>query len=155
MNKIKADLLTADEKVIMHVTNKFGVWGNGLAPQIGKKYPDAQKEHYRFCRKYDDDKDQLLGITQIINLNDGKILANLFAMPEMRSFSYYHLSRCLDHLIVKLSMQYDVEWENFSFALPELMGCGLAAGNWNVTLRILEEWSKKYNIDVTRYEYSP
>lgn len=149
----EGSLLDTSDNIIGHVTNVKGVWGAGIAPQIGEKFKGSYKAHSDYCKAHDNSWEKLKGNIQVI-MND-KIILNIFAMPEIRSFSHHafstslHLFKAYQNLNSNPSLAHDKK-----ISLPYGIGCGLAGGDINVVNKIIHDWSIDCDYKVTLWAYN-
>lgn len=61
---------------LISACNCRGSWGAGIAASFGKLYPNSYNEHQAHCKNVDADK--LLGTAQLIDCDEGHIIACLF-----------------------------------------------------------------------------
>lgn len=163
MKHIKGDIFTSAADAILHQVNCQGVMGAGLAKQIKEKFPVVFKYYKALC---DDDKrmrartcstkSYLLGRAQVCykedylvgQVEDNQVIVNLFAQDK-----YGRDGRCYtDYEALKKCLEYVNErfWGK-TVAIPYLMGCGLAGGDWNVVSKIIE--NTLVDCNVILYEY--
>ncbi|WP_312117643.1 macro domain-containing protein [Brevibacillus reuszeri] len=145
---INGDLLTASEDIIGHQVNCKGVMGSGVAKLIKEKYPEAFTVYKEICNETVD-KQELLGICQLIECAEGKTVANLFGQLKYgrgkeQYTDYAALEKALNELKNRATKT------NSSIALPFNIGCGLANGSWDVVSKMIEEIYSDY--DVTLYK---
>ena len=127
----KGDLLKAKEKIIGHQVNCFGV-SAGLAASIFRKWPYAKKD-YEDCTHRLPAK-VLLGMTFFTGTQkDGHIIANLFGQFEPGAdYNPQRLEQALEMLGNTARI---MKW---SVALPYGLSCGIAGGDWDEVLAIIE-----------------
>lgn len=123
------DVLQAEEQIIAHQTNCVGVMGAGVAVQIKNKLlGKSGYDNYRtLCRVAGD---KLLGNVQFLEAENGKIVANVFGenIPTGRGID-------TDYAALKNGMEIverHARADGYNVAIPGLMGCGLAGGDWNI-----------------------
>lgn len=123
------DVLKVSESIIAHQTNCKGVMGAGVAAQIKKQLlTKIDYESYRnLCKECGN---TLLGSVQFLNLQNGKTIANVFGedIPTGRGLD-------TNYDALKEGMKFVEEYAricNKDVAIPGLMGCGLAGGDWNI-----------------------
>ena len=131
----KGDLLKAKEKIIGHQVNCFGV-SAGLAAAIFRKWPYAKKD-YEDCTHRLPAK-VLLGMTFFTGQQkDGHIIANLFGQFEPgAAYNPKKLESALEQLgnFAKAG--------GYSVALPYKLSCGIAGGDWDEVLPMIERTMK-------------
>ena len=126
-----------DVDTIVHQCNATSKRSLGLASSIFKKYPSANI----YSGKYKEENREVGTIIEravkdkkIINLicqkNPGKPSKGDTSEDRLR-----WLTECLK-LVVKCKPS--------SIAFPYHMGCGLAGGNWNEVLKIIEDFALCY-----------
>lgn len=146
---IDGDILQATEDIICHQVNSMGVMGGGIAKQIRDKYPEVYDEYKNYCNRHQI-KEQMLGVTQCIKCQDGKVIANLFGQlyfgTNKQHTNYGALRNCLEYLRMR------VDQSNESIAIPYNLGCGLAGGNWEIVSKIIEEVFQDYDVTLYRWE---
>jgi O-acetyl-ADP-ribose deacetylase (regulator of RNase III) len=150
---VKGDILKAEENISCHQVNCF-IMGSGLAYQIMKKWPTVQIQHKALCDSAaaKGEREKLLGSAQIVPVEQGKFVANLFAQFYFgRDFKQYTSYDALKSAlgIVLREVSHDTPIKGASIAIPYGIGCGLGGGDWFEVLDIIEEVFK--NHDVTLY----
>ncbi len=151
MKHVKGDVLESKADVIVHQVNCQGVMGAGLAKQIKEKYPVVFWAYKALC---DEDKrirmqtgqarSGLLGRVQVCykenypigRVEDPQVIVNLFAQDR-----YGRDGRCYtDYDALRLCLErVNQRFAGKTVAVPYMMGCGLAGGDWSVVSRIIEE----------------
>ena len=147
INIINRNILEAEEKIICQQTNCLGIMGAGLALQIARKYPEVDKKYRNFCIEYGEW--DFLGQIQLVNTNDGKIIANCFGQKRPgfgKQTDYKALKNCLE-AVKNFATQ-----NNFSVAIPYKIGCGLGGGDWNEVYGIIKEIFEDSNIKCVIYQ---
>lgn len=127
----KGDLLKAEEKIIGHQVNCFGV-AAGLAAAVFRKWPYAKKD-YEGCTTRLPAR-TLLGMTHFTGeQRDGHIIANLFGQFEPGpAYNPKKLEQALEQL------GNFARTTGYSVALPYKLSCGIAGGDWDEVLQIIE-----------------
>ena len=153
MKIVKEDIFNCSENIIVHQTNCQGVMGHGIALQVKQKYPDVFKGYYHYCKtnKIED----ILGTALICECSDGKYIANIFGQVN------YGKGLQTDYKALENGFKEvrDFAFEkSLSIAIPEKIGCGLAHGDWNIVLPIIQEIFKDmpytiYSLNKTSSEY--
>ena len=171
---VQGCLLEAFEKgevnVIVQCVNCQGVMGSGLAKAIRGKYPFVYDEYRKL---YDEGKDSyygLLGMIQNINISyydyehgtnwngdevwPEKRIVNMFGQEyygtDKRQVNYGALGQAFTALAYGLTqasedaLQEDCDVIGF----PYLFGCGLAGGDWNIVLEMIEFHFRKFNVRI-------
>lgn len=142
---VTGNLLEAEENIIGQQVNAQGVMGAGLAKQIRNKYPVAYKEYMKVCGDSDYDSD-LLGRTQLVQLNEGSFIANLFGQ-----LGYGRGKIHTDYNSLKRALRTLKDFavaRKLSVALPFGLGCGLAGGSWEIVSKIIEKVFEDYEVTI-------
>lgn len=128
-------------KIIGHVCNDIGAWGQGFVLAVTKRWRTPQIEYKKWIKESDD---SLLGLNQYVNVEPDIIVANMVAqhgiMPIIDSetlktippIRYDALRKCLADLS-KMAIE-----THSSVHLPKI-GAGLAGGDWKVIEAIINE----------------
>lgn len=127
----KGNLLGAKEKVIAHQVNCFG-GAAGLAAAIFRKWPYAENDYLQLTDRVQ--KKALLGMAQFTGQQkDGHIICNLFGQYEPGAdYNPKRLEQALEQLGNTARIM------NWSVALPYKLSCGIAGGDWDEVLQIIE-----------------
>ena len=145
---VDGDLLDTKCKLIMHQVNCKGVMGAGVARVIAKRYPEVEKQYKEWCTNLEGQG--LLGSAHLEYTNDGKIVISLFAQysygRDKQHTNYNAFDNGLGEAIDILRWRHP-DLSPFTIAIPYEIGCGLAGGDWNKIVRILE-WQEEHNSDV-------
>lgn len=123
------NLLTSKTDVIGHQTNCKGIAG-GLAGDVFKHHPECYEPYLQYCKVK-----KPLGTAQLLKMNDGRVLANIFGQNEAGAATDYKmvlsalkdLKKQMDSLGLK------------SLSLPYRMGAGIGGGDWNEIFGLIEE----------------
>lgn len=146
IKEVKGDLLQATENIIGHQVNCQGVMGAGLALKIRSKHPIVFERYKQLVNKYNNNKEILLGNTQIIKINENKYVANLFGQfnygRNQRHTNYNSLYQALETLKKKAKKH------NLTVALPYGLGCGLAGGDWNIVWVLINKAFEDYEVTI-------
>lgn len=131
------NLLDSQAQVIAHQTNCLGLMGAGVALAIRQKWPDVFKKYQHYCR-VEEEPSALLGKAQPVRVSENQFVMNLFGQLGVRS----NVSKKLtNYIALETAMQWTALWmksQGFtSIAMPYMIGCGLAGGNWDTVLDII------------------
>jgi O-acetyl-ADP-ribose deacetylase (regulator of RNase III) len=154
INWVNGDILDAEEFIVCHQVNCFGVMGAGLAKQIKNRYIKAFNEYQKLCKEKNYDY-SLLGTAQIvpcygIKVGDFKIIANIFGQYR---YGTGVIQTNYEALEVGFRQVRDyADNHGFSIAIPYGIGCGLAGGDWDKVYWIIKTTFD--NRDVTIYKIS-
>lgn len=138
----KGDVLKAEENLICHQVNTWGVMGGGLALQVAKTYPKVEKEYVDFTKKF---QENLIGQYQPCQIADKKHIINCFTQDGFET-DYMALEQ------VFMGLLDTCKKNKFTIAIPYKYGCGIATGDWNKVTEILEKVSNKFDIDINIYK---
>lgn len=128
----KGDVLDSNADVICHQVNCQGVMGAGLAKQVRSRYPAVYTAYRNTCNTTS--KHELLGTVLIVRISDTQSIANIFGQyafgTDRRHTDYTALRKALSKL--------NICFAGKTIALPHGIGCGLAGGDWNAVLSIID-----------------
>lgn len=149
---ISGDLLLSDAKFIAHQTNCISKGAAGIAAKIFQKYPYANSYITRAnysspgtIEIFGNNQNQRYIINMYAQFNPGKPDNSKIDNQEIRKRYFYN---CLKE-IAKIK---DLE----SIAFNYNIGCGLAGGNWEEYLALLQKFESyvynKFSTKVTLYK---
>lgn len=130
---VKGDLFSTDFEVIAHGCNCAGGFGAGVAKVIANKYPHVRKEYLKKFYSVG----WKPGDVQLVSLNEKQSIANCGTqkhyLPRNKDLFEYEAFETVcrqlrDHCLKN----------NLRLALPKI-GAGLAGGNWDRILAIMEK----------------
>ena len=136
---INGDILNCTEDIIVHQVNVAGVMGGGIALQLAKKYEKLEETYAEFCEMYDNDYNKLKGKAFKVMLK-GKFIMNMFSQKENFDTDYESMKVALEE-VKEYAKSY-----NLSIAIPYGIGCGIANGDWNTVLSIIDKAFKDYKV---------
>ncbi|MEK4025373.1 macro domain-containing protein [Sporosarcina sp. FSL W7-1283] len=139
IKQVIGNLLDAPEVIIGHQVNCKFVMGAGLAKQIRQVYPEAYYSYMSASHQSD-----LLGKIQVVNINSKRTVVNLFAQYNYGRTGLYTDYQALKETLVKLRKY--ASKNNLGVALPYGLGCGLAGGDWNTVIKIIEDAFDGYQV---------
>lgn len=134
---VLGNILGSKENIICQQVNCRGVMGAGLAKQIRDMWPVVYHQYYKECQMID--QESLLGSCSFVNIGNNKYVANIFSQLDYgrnknKLYTDYNaLKRGLEHVKENATLN------NYSISIPYGIGCGLANGNWNKVLFIIEQ----------------
>lgn len=120
------DLLQSECLMICHQVNLEGVFGGGIARQIGDLYPKTEAV-VRLC------EDKGLGKT-VFTCEQDRIIANCFSQRENFDTDYEAVKTCFER-VKKTAHNLNLK----KIGVPYHYGCGIAHGDWNKVFGILKE----------------
>ena len=147
IRNLVGNVLDSDADVILHQVNCKGKMGAGLALQIKNRYPFVYKQYRSFCSKVEDSS-SLLGQVLIVPVSNEQCIANLFAQD---GYAHYGFTTCCltDYDKLRQCLKtINKEYKGKRVALPYLLGCGLAGGDWSIVKEIIEEELKDCDVDI-------
>lgn len=119
-------------QVIGHGCNCFCTMGAGIAPQIKAKFPEAYAVD---CETEAGDATKLGTITYT-KIQTEPVVVNLYSQF---GYASKHGEMALDYDALRSSLKLmKQKFSGKTFGLPWI-GAGLAGGDWNVILKIIEE----------------
>ena len=137
MNFVDKDILTVSTGIICHQVNTKGIMGAGLALAVKTKYPGAYY-HYKTSRLR-------LGRVLLSRVDNRLWIAHLIAQESFgpgvqTDYDAFRSSiRHLHQVQTHLHKVQDKELRDLGVYLPYKIGCGLAGGDWDTVLAIIEE----------------
>jgi len=75
---VEDSIFNAKENIICHQVNTQAKMGSGLALEMKDRYPVVYNDYMRLCEKHYKENKPLLGICQLVSVNNTKFVANLF-----------------------------------------------------------------------------
>ena len=132
-------------EVIGHGCNCFVKMGAGIAPQIKDKFPEAYEVD---CATIKGDRNKLGTITYTV-IQNTPVIVNLYSQY---GFARQHGEVALDYKALRSSLKaMKGKFSGKTMALPWI-GAGLAGGDWDVILRIIEEEMRGEYVTVVQWE---
>ncbi len=136
----------AGRKIIAHITNNLGGWGDGFVVPLGQKYPQAKARYeewfmegqHRSATFLTEYPPFGLGETQFVIVSPQIMVANMTAQDGYRSATNQHpvdldaLTECLSTLFSR------ARGLGASIHMPRI-GCGLGGGTWDEILACIWE----------------
>lgn len=153
---IEGSILDTDCDIIVQQVNCLGKMGKGLSGAINDKYNNVRKEYKKYYKKHKDnggkDKD-LLGTVQMIVVDDGKVVANIFSQKGIRENVFDRTNYTDSHSLFKgmEEIRNFAKMQSLSIAIPYHIGCGLANGNWEYIKAGIEFVFHESNLKVKFY----
>lgn len=142
---INGNILNCIEDIIVHQVNVDGIMEGGLAKQIASQYPKVEKEYIKFCDKNNFVYENLKGKVLIIKENS-KNIANIFSQKPNFDTDYQSMQVALE------KVRKYTEEHNLSVAIPFKIGCGIANGDWELVLDVINKAFKDYEVVIYRLE---
>lgn len=145
---VKGDLLNSDANILLHQVNCKGAMGAGIAKQIKEKFPEVYVDYMNAYKN----NELVLGHIIATATANNKIVISLCGQDTYGRTGvhtvYPALRKCLKstkELLIEVK-------DNAKIGIPMGMGAGLAGGNWDKILSIIEE--ELDDMNVTIYEFS-
>lgn len=161
IHHVQGNLLESHEDYVTHCghqSNCIMGFGSGIAGQIRQILPGAYKSFVGDSRpSYDK-----LGTYSVARENVGEFEAvyNLYGQYNVAKYpgevctQVPFLRKALVAMIEDIKANPPSDGY-FKIALPWLIGCGLAGGDWNEVYAMIDEVSDALEVDITFYEYTP
>ncbi len=134
VKEVIGDLLRQPVDIVAHQTNCCGIMGAGVAKQI-REHLLTPEEYQKYVNKCRENGASLLGQAQLLEAPDGRIIANCFGenIPtgKGRDTDY----DALMHAVARVRNY--AKTEKMTVAVPGLIGCGLAGGDWKIVRNML------------------
>lgn len=133
---IEGNMLDYDDVIIVQQVNTLSVMGGGLSGQIMSRYPEVPIEYKKYIKKRmkkATSTRELLGEVLLVDVYDGKIIANIFGQNDVRTdhddtnIRYTEYDALFEGLRTVKTL---AERLNCTLALPTYLGCGLGNGDW-------------------------
>lgn len=141
-------LIDGDIDTLLHCVNCRGAFASGIAGEIRKRIPSAYHEYMEF---YQDNKLDMLGKfcwlgSKVVHL----AAQNFYGRDGKRYVNYGALSKCLN------TFAREVKPYNGNvvkrIGIPYGMCCGLAGGDWEIVLELVEFFLQDFNVVVYKLE---
>jgi len=146
------DVLTSNAQIIAHQVNCQGVMGSGVALQVKNKWPEVFKIYEAKCNSYYGTPLNLLGTTQIVQIEKDKGIANMFGQlgfgTEKRQTNYEAFYTALEDLKKQM-----INYKLNSVAFPVKIGSDRGGANWNIIKCMIEE--VLFDFDIEYWTYCP
>lgn len=138
----EGNLLDIKTGIICHQVNHKGVANAGLAKQIRQMYPAFMKNYLRLCKQYSFESLRWGGTVAWYDVNETFAIASIFGQDGYGTDKVY-----TDYYALKFGLQTIMRrsaFEKMNVYIPYGIGCGLAGGDWNLVMGIIEDVFK-YN----------
>ena len=148
---LEGNLLDTPFEIIAHQVNCMGVMNGGIAKQIREKYPVVYTEYKRNLQP-PGSSEYMFGRSQIIFCARHTIF-NIFGQ-----FKYGTDRQYTDYNAVKSAFEDALDTyrgdndHQITIAIPHGFGCGLAGGDWDTMVNILETLEKQENVVFVAYK---
>ena len=125
---IEKDLSCSQQNIIGHQVNCMGVMGAGVALSIRNNYRQAYLDYLNKCQTIED-KTDLLGLCQMVEVDTHKYVANIFGQFTYGRKGTHTQLKYVEEGLNKLK-EFAIE-NNYSISLPYKMGCNLGGEDWD------------------------
>ena len=151
-----ANILLFDENIMIQQVNFQGVMGAGLALKTKNIYKGCYDRYLQYCKHntWDSIKNNGIYVSYSVSENPHKELAFVFGQLN------YGNDRCqTDYISLENGLKNIAEYArylNYSIAIPFKIGCGLAGGDWNIVLPIIEKhfWNIFRHSSISGVDYN-
>lgn len=145
-HELTGNLLDNHGCVICHQVNCQKTMGSGVAKQIKDTWPEVAQAY----QMYFIDHPTPLGRTQLVQTNDGHVIANMYAQDRYgydgkRYTNYEAFASCLEELNRKLA-------DGASVAFPYKIGSDRGGANWEIIRTMIQNILTNKNIYIYRLE---
>jgi len=130
---VEGNLLNAPVDVIGHQVNCKGVMGAGIALQLRRKY-SGLFDHYK---EYLATTPRPLGTVSLYHEPGKPLVANIYGQDGYGRDKRYTDYDALESALWELA--YIANIHGMTVGLPYGIGCGLAGGDWNIVLPMIED----------------
>lgn len=152
---LDGDLLKSSATIIAHQVNCQGKFNSGIARQVREKYQEVYDAYKRLCDTHSKCKNMLLGDCQIVEIHNGKYIANLFGQLgygyDGKQYTDIHaLKRALIKLRSKTHLSMNPE--DITIAFPYGLGSVRGGAKWEDVYELIEEVFRGYNVEIWRLD---
>ena len=146
---IDGNIMGATEDIIGHQVNCMGIMGSGVAVQIKKNFYGAFWHYKLLCETNSENREELLGKCQLIQVSSEKRVANLFGQlkygRDKIHTNYEALRKALEELVQSAKLNGDL-----SIALPYRIGSDRGGADWNKVYGIIDDVFSDYVVTLYR-----
>lgn len=161
MKVINQDILKVfspnNYSIVIHQVNCQGKMEAGLAKQIKAKYPFVYDNYLHLISGNKDNKFDLLGTVQYINIEDKyeyfsfydyNYIVNLFGQYDYGKGKHTEYSAIYNGLC-KIANDFKKCYANLpvNLYIPYKMGCGLGGGDWSIVSKIITIIEDLYKLE--------
>lgn len=136
-------------KIIVHICNDIGAWGKGFVLAISKRWKEPENLYRQWFKSKENFK---LGQVQFVKVEQDIWVANLIGQHKIGyepngnpPIRYESIS-----LGLEIICQFALE-NNASVHMPRI-GCGLAGGQWEYIVEIIQDKLTTREVCVTVYD---
>lgn len=160
----EGDVLMSGADIICHQVNCRGVMGAGLAKQVKQANPQLFRQYCERCKQYSGrplGSAQLLGSALILPIDKDRykeiasqhFIANCFGQDGFGRSGVHTNYDALKASLVRVR-EFAKFYGKKTIAIPYMLGCGLAGGNWDTVQKIIGEvfdWCLGLEVTIWRY----
>ena len=135
--------------IVLHQVNCKGVMGGGIALQIKRKFPNVYETYNNYCEYM---RYKCLGDMLDVETNKEGMeftIGNCFGQDGYGRNKVYTNYEALKKSFEKVKLFSELYNR---ILIPYGIGCGLAGGDWNIVLRIIEEVFKDCEVLIVKYD---
>jgi O-acetyl-ADP-ribose deacetylase (regulator of RNase III) len=145
------DILIFEENFMIQQVNHQGIMGAGLALRTREVFPKAYFKYRDYCRHdWETIKKHGEYVSYLINESPVQKLCFVFGQ---RYYGSYGIQTDYEALRNGLKSIAELARDmNYTVAIPNKIGCGLAKGDWGIVLPMIEEIFA--NVDVYIYNWT-
>lgn len=141
------ETLSNNNYVLLNCVNCQGKYASGIAKTIRDKVPQSYQDYLEFYGKYSKSRDMLGEFYwkgQVIHIAGQEY----YGYDKKRYVNYAALSKALYNIFVEAMPFKGI----ITFVIPYYMCCGLAGGDWEIVLELIEYFLKDFNVVIYKLE---
>jgi len=145
---IKDDsILNSKESIIVNNTTINGRMDSKISMDLRNKYQSLFKDYFILYQQYKSDNKQLLGLCQLIKVDENKYVANLFT----QKFYSRHYKKTNYNAFIKAFTRL-LNISKGDIAIPYSIACKKNSITWDKLLNIIELLSKDFKYNIVIYK---
>lgn len=136
--------------IILQQVNCQNAMGSGFAKAIYSRYPIVKQKYHDYCEGKH--PNSLLGTVLPVRTNDYmfyNLFGQLYYGRSSETSKCYTNYDAVGHMLHKIALKHEGD-PSVKIAIPYNMCCGLAGGDWNIILKLIQTYLKY--LDVTIYK---
>lgn len=133
--------------ILINCVNCQGKYASGIAKTIRDNIPEAYSTYLEFYNKYQISKEMLGNYYwkgQVIHM----AAQEWYGYDKRRYVNYAALAKALYNISIEAKPFKD----SITFVIPHYMCCGLAGGDWEIVLEMVEYFLKDFNVVIYKLE---
>lgn len=143
MHVIPGSITDIKSGVVCHQVNCMGAIGAGVSGVIIKKWPAVGKEYMHICQ-YTQNPEHLFGHWYLVRVDDKLSIYSIFSQ-----FNYGNSAKTgqvyTDINLLSKAL-HDIASRSEIVYIPYGIGCGLAGGNWNELVQLIDDIDNLYAV---------